>query len=144
MTKKNGNNKKNGNKVVEDAKLVPTVASEKTQKKYESLADEQKDFQAHKVLFNGMLGKDGKNEDDMRVLMSNIPMQAKPLMVNLEVAEAATDMNRTISLARVWLNKMLVYNVAVDRGARDDAIAVGQAQAEEQAANAQGKALFGQ
>lgn len=137
MTKKNGN----GNKTAEENRAVVTKSvDEHVAKKYESLTDDNKEFKAHKALFDDMVGDD---KDDMRILMSDVPLQAKPLMVNLEVAEAATDPNRRISLARFWLNKMLVYNVAVNRGARDDAIAVGQSQAEDQAAQAGNKGLFG-
>jgi hypothetical protein len=136
--------KKNGNKSVDERQAAVNSAinpDPRIARKYEKVAEENTDFKPAKALFDNMVGED--NKEDMRILMSNIPVMAKPLMVNLEVAEEATNPLRTKSLARIYLEKMLVYNVAVDRGGRDDAIAVGQSQAEEQAANLQGKALMG-
>jgi hypothetical protein len=103
------------------------------EKKYKSKVNsEEEGSKAWDALFN----KVAVNPEEMRSLMSDLPPQMVPMFANQITMEEATNPKRNTirkPLSKIWREAYTLHRPAINRGARNDALAIGQSEQEEKA-----------
>jgi hypothetical protein len=133
MTNGNGNSKaetkgKNkGNGHQSEDEYDPKKAA--AERKYKPLNEEEQKFIAEEFLF----GEAITNEEKRHIISSDVPLRMVPLLAMQATQEVATDLDRVDSLSKIWRMNYLLYRKPLERNARNDALALGQQQQEQDA-----------